>query len=283
MYRIEFHEPDTAEWKAWLQQCREEQDRHNARIQANGTSEVKSDVYKGRRYNIKDSIYFDAAGPFHGKCAYCEKKITSSQHGDIDHFRPKSGVSDLDFNSVRIQIDGNEVDHPGYYWLCYDWRNLLPSCILCNQKSTTSTGNVIGKHTRFPVRSFRACRENEENREEPLLIHPAFEDPEEHLEIDSTGVVSARNDSDRGHACIKIFGLNSRDLPNERKERYNIVRIKMGLLFRAVGQGDSCRDEAKGLKLEMQALKEGAGEFTGVAMKAMKDARSGLKAEMDDA
>ena len=64
------------------------------------------------------------------KCAYCERHCKA----EIEHYRPKAGISE----------DGT---HPGYYWLCYEWSNLLPSCHECNASG--------GKMNQFPVRGPR--------------------------------------------------------------------------------------------------------------------------------
>jgi hypothetical protein len=61
----------------------------------------------------------------HGKCAFCESKITHIAYGDVEHFRPKAGVR---------QKASDKLQRPGYYWLAYEWRNLLLSCQLCNQR-----------------------------------------------------------------------------------------------------------------------------------------------------
>lgn len=75
----------------------------------------------------------------HGKCAYCESRITTIYSGDIEHFRPKGG---------------------GYYWLAADWDNLLFACPFCNQTHTheladngKATEVVLGKKDQFPLLS----------------------------------------------------------------------------------------------------------------------------------
>jgi 5-methylcytosine-specific restriction endonuclease McrA len=264
MNKINFIEPDTDNWRDWCEQCRQEQEAHNRSIESGNRPDPKASVYKGEDYNIKKEVYLNPEGSFHGKCAYCGKKIFGTQYGDIDHYRPKKAVSDANFNDI--------IGHPGYYWLCYDWKNLLPSCILCNRKSSPFDHVIIGKHTRFPVRSFRATRPGEESREEPLLINPLLEDPCDHIEVDATGILYARESSDRGQACIDIFGLNYRDLPNERKERYNSIRQKMGVILLGLAQGGAAQAEALQMLRDMQDIKNGHGEFTAVAIKAMRDA-----------
>ena len=42
------------------------------------------------------------------KCWYCETS-THRMPGEIDHYRPKAGVTGS--------------DHPGYWWLAFEWRN----------------------------------------------------------------------------------------------------------------------------------------------------------------
>lgn len=58
---------------------------------------------------------------FHGKCAYCESRYSSTRPMDVEHYRPKGRVAESE-------------GHPGYYWLAAEWTNLLPSCIDCNRR-----------------------------------------------------------------------------------------------------------------------------------------------------
>lgn len=235
MIKINFQEPDTDNWKAWKAQCEQEQEEHNVAIEAGHEDEVKKDIYDGKRFNIKSDIYRNIEGPFNGKCAYCESNIASDQDVEIDHFRPKNAVSDIDFNPVRFEEDGETRDHPGYYWLCYDYKNLLPSCILCNQKRLNN-GKPTGKFTRFPVEGQHARRPGEEENESPLLVNPVFEDPTKYLELDKMGIFHACTDkgqacTNRGQACIDIFGLNRRQaLVENRKGVYNNVKNDVNML-----------------------------------------------------
>ncbi len=252
MIKINFQEPDTDNWHKWRDQCDVEQKKHNEAIEAHQSSKVKGDVYKGKQYNIKTDIYMNLHGPFHGKCVYCESLMITDQHGDMEHFRPKKAISDINFNTVRIEIDGETRDHPGYYWLCYDFKNLLPACIKCNRKSNIVIEGKkipIGKDTRFPVKGTYARRPGEEDKEEPLLINPVFDDenPEKHLELDLTGLFNPRNQSPRGRACINIFGLNLREeLVDARKEVYEAtkVQVKMWLLASAYESQEAAKHYA---------------------------------------
>src|SRR5258705_11060485 len=98
---------------------------------------------------------------FQGKCAYCESKIVVNQPGDVEHFRPKGRVVDENFRPIKIRHKKKgEMNHPGYYWLAYEWNNLFPSCIVCNRfrKSGPSAEPVVnradagaGKADPFPL------------------------------------------------------------------------------------------------------------------------------------
>jgi hypothetical protein len=260
MIHINFSEPNTKEWRKWRTTCDREQCLHNEAIESGRSSKVKDRVYKGQK-----NFYINLDGPFHGKCAYCEQKISGDQYGDIEHFRPKARVDDEKTGEpIKIQVDGDTKNHPGYYWLAYDCKNLLPSCILCNQE---------GKRNFFPVEGFRAVRPGEEEQERPLLIHPVFDNPEDHLEMDELGIFIPKNGSERGKTCIDIFKLNERGLPDERKKIYNTVREKMGLLcFRIVPGGDS--EGAKKILNDIENHKNGIEEFTIAARKAIKDSQT---------
>src|SRR5208283_4916879 len=70
----------------------------------------------------------------HGKCCYCESHVRHTSPGTIDHYRPKAA------SQQRI---GTPFIRPGYYWLAYNWENLLFSCPACNQTY---------KRNQFPLR-----------------------------------------------------------------------------------------------------------------------------------
>lgn len=217
MIKIEFQQPDTEEWKEWRQKCEQETKELIAAAKKGVTSaKMITDLYKEK--TIKRTIYISDDGPFHGKCAYCESPISHDQYGDIEHFRPAKEVTDIDFNPIMVDGPAGPVKHPGYYWLAYDASNLLASCELCNRKNPNE--KKIGKHTRFPVENRHASKPGEEINEQPLLINPLLEDPEQHLTIDvKTGIMGYT--SQRGKACIDIFGLNDRDgLRRGRKTSY---------------------------------------------------------------
>lgn len=151
------------------------------------------------------------ANVFHGKCAYCETMVTPGFFGDGEHYRPKGNVTVADHAGVRRTIVEGEKSHPGYYWLAYDWRNLLPSCQRCNN----------AKLDQFPVAKAHvhlAASQPEvlDAAEEPLLINPYLEDSGAYLAFGEFGVISAINDNPKGKATIEVFNLTRKELTDER-------------------------------------------------------------------
>lgn len=223
MRKIDFAEPETDQWLEWRKSCDEEQRALIDDMAAGGARKIKPDIYKGKKQNIKEDVFMDPEGAFFGKCAFCEQDIHGNQHGDIEHFRPKGGVKDESGSSILIDVDGKRQPHPGYYWLCYDWKNLLPSCVLCNQPSTRAGG----KRNSFPVAGFRAAGPGEEIKEEPLLINPCLDDPSEDLAFEENGTAVGK--TEKGRTSIRILGLNSRNLPDKRAKAYKDTCKSVGL------------------------------------------------------
>jgi hypothetical protein len=151
------------------------------------------------------------ANVFHGKCAYCETKVTPGFFGDGEHYRPKGKVTVKDDQGARRAVAAADKEHPGYYWLAYDWRNLLPACQRCNN----------AKVDQFPVSAAHVHSAGPEpadldRDEQPLLINPYFEDPSSYLFFGEFGVISAVNRNPRGLATIDILNLERKDLTDDR-------------------------------------------------------------------
>lgn len=270
MIRITFTEPETAKWRAWGEQCTREQERLNRSARCGETWAVKGDVYRGRRYGIKREVFMSFDGPFAGKCAYCEQIIAGDQHGDMEHFRPKKEVRDAENRPVSVVIDGQARKHPAYYWLAYDWRNLLPSCRLCNKQP--SDEEPYGKGNRFPVAGEYAVQEGEEQDEKALLLNPVDDDPDEHLNLNELGILDWK--TDRGEACVKILGLNERGLPDARREQYHDGRDSYGLLLQALAV-DPTSDQAQRLRNKALNTLKGKSEYSIAGRKGIADAKSG--------
>ncbi|MCY7331495.1 MAG: hypothetical protein LH649_02300 [Pseudanabaena sp. CAN_BIN31] len=221
MRKIFIQEPDSDIWEKWIRDCQEETQKVIGAFDR-GEKPIISDLYK--RKAIKNTYFASKDAPFYGRCAYCETPIADTQSIDIEHFRPKAGIKDENGNVMNLKdLSGVETDipHHGYYWLAYDWRNLLPSCEKCNRP----------KSTIFPVIGNHAQSVGEEVNEIPLLINPISEldedNPENHLAVDSeTGVMYSLNGSVRGEMCLKIFKLNERgQLVQERRTQQRSTQL----------------------------------------------------------
>ena len=151
---------------------------------------------------------------YHGKCAYCETDCKA----EVEHYRPKKGVA------------GDKL-HPGYYWLCYEWSNLIPSCHDCNTSG--------GKGNKFPVQGSRQSSppltpagQIDQDKikadsshllaEKPYLLHPEIDDPIKFLgvEIDPRGeglrMTGLDGINQRGDQTIQITNLNRENLKINR-------------------------------------------------------------------
>ncbi|MEM9459633.1 MAG: hypothetical protein AAGF11_35980 [Myxococcota bacterium] len=258
MIRLDDTEPDTPEWNDWREECSKHQDELNrmmARLQ-HGADEPKPKIQQRIYAKLKEQHFAAEQAPFWGKCAYCEQHIRSSQFGDIDHFRPKGRVTEVGTGTPIKTRDGLE-DHPGYYWLAYDWRNLLFACVLCNRPTKrTKSGHRIGKRDHFPLmdESKRAEAPGDERDETPLLINPLIEDPEDHLATTPQGVLYAVDESPRGQACIDLLGLNERGLCEERARVYRDTWDLFFLYFSAVKERHQAMIVERRAQLENRRL-----------------------------
>jgi hypothetical protein len=212
--RLPFPPRPDLKWSAWVEQCVRETEVLVNRYNAGATIEVKR-LYRAQRARL---LKLSA-----GKCVYCESLISANQRGDIDHFRPKAGVTDVDHRPVLVTLPGGrDGPHPGYYWLAYTPNNLLPSCILCNQP-TGRRAATKGKWSRFPVDGKHAIAPGEEAQEKPLLLHPYIDDPQKHIRVTPEGVLVPQ--TNRGDMTIAILDLNRDALVSERARTYHDVTL----------------------------------------------------------
>jgi len=165
---------------------------------------------------------------FGSKCCFCECVFLGTQPGDAEHFRPKSAVV------VHNHDRSAREKKPGYYWLAARWSNLLCSCLDCNRPRTQyeedGTTRVFGKQNFFPleVEASRATQPGGEMHEQPLLLNPCVDQPEEHLEFTDDGRIRPKLvggvPSARGEATIYYCGLRRANLLAARAAHARVVR-----------------------------------------------------------
>jgi uncharacterized protein (TIGR02646 family) len=144
----------------------------------------------------------------YGKCCFCEAKITHTSYGDVEHFRPKAGY---------CQTSRGTLERPGYYWLAYEWENLLLCCQLCNQRH---------KRNYFPLansRSRATCHLDNIDNERPIFINPADEDPEKYRSF-RREIPFAINGNRRGGKTITTLGLDRPILNEMRWDEYSRLK-----------------------------------------------------------
>lgn len=173
---------------------------------------------------------------FHQKCAYCESPYAATHPVDVEHWRPKS--------EVLIIEEGKRLRKRGYYWLAADWNNLLPSCIECNRSREQDVAELdqrlapqsrsLGKGNLFPLadESKRAVNLEGITQEEPLLLHPCVDQPEDYLEFIEYGLIRAKLDETnatkvKGETSIEVFGLNRMGLVQSRREVLLLIQQRM--------------------------------------------------------
>lgn len=143
---------------------------------------------------------------YNNKCCYCETKTASSAFWRVDHYRPKS----------RVKEDNT---HLGYYWLAYEWSNLLLSCEKCNNHKLDHfpIENEISRirspkiiKSGIPHNFYLKANSKLFRDEKSLLLNPEIDNPEDHIYFKPDGTVSYI--SPKGKKSIEIYGLDREDL-----------------------------------------------------------------------
>jgi len=156
----------------------------------------------------------------HNKCCFCEAYVPHISSGDVEHFRPKAGF--------RQHEDG-PLERPGYYWLAYEWTNLLFCCEICNRRHKRNLVPLAD-----PANRARAYGDPIE-RESPLFVNPAAEDPAQFISFHEE-VPFAVAGSPKGEATIRALGLDREELSDDRLRHLIITRL---IIHLALSQPDS--------------------------------------------
>jgi len=227
-------------WRAWQAKAKRAQEGVEETVKAGAPPAFRSEVWS----ELKRWLFKNV---FASKCAYCEGKVEVHSFGDAEHWRPKSEVGwRRDGRLEQVQKDG--VPHPGYWWLAYEWTNLLPACQRCNSGA--------GKQTQFPVRNQHIFEPGEcgtveelDQREEPLLLHPLRgPDPRDHIAFDEFGQVYPIEESELGTTSIEVLDLDRALLTEERRVEMQKAENAFALAFLvAMTDGGSLREKVDAL------------------------------------
>ncbi|GAB3791854.1 hypothetical protein GCM10028819_00990 [Spirosoma humi] len=177
-------------------------------------------------YHYRDSTIETLRKIYKYKCGYCETHESAGASLRVDHFRPKAGVKDV-------------PNHEGYYWLAYEWSNLILSCEKCNGRKLHSfplqnEANRVSKpdldSKGFPTND--CCRADKSIllAEHPLLLNPELDDPDKHLIFRPNGTVDSK--TERGKKSIELYFLERDELIKNRKNMTDdiIEKLKKHLL-----------------------------------------------------
>ena len=148
----------------------------------------------------------------HGKCCYCERKFGATSYGAVEHFRPKGAVQ---------QSKGSAKLVPGYYWLAFEWNNLLVSCEKCNTSYKGSLFPIEDPNARARTHKDDVCVERS------LFVDPSRENPREHIQFRQAAVSPITS---RGRETIAGVGLRRSGLEEARKERLDVVELLMEIV-----------------------------------------------------
>lgn len=228
----------------------EQRDRHIADFEAH------SAAYRSgaRTFKFRASIYGHRTVKNrlkrmqNGKCAFCEARVPHVAHGDVEHFRPKAGYK---------QSPADDLTRPGYYWLAYDWHNLLFSCQICNQRHKSSLFPLVDNDARARVHT------DDPNAEAPLFIDPAREDPAGYVGFRREYAIAIDRDG-RGEATIAGLGLNRPELLEARRTLLQLVLALAKLV--AVNPDQPEAVEARQLLEEMRDARQDYSAMTRTVM-----------------
>lgn len=122
--------------------------------------DIDSKIYNGE--GVKSQLLSDQ----HCKCAYCER-YCNGDYGAIEHYRPQKG-----YNAAV----GQPLTKPGYYWLAYDWDNMLYSCSECNSSVKKNYFPLLDETT-------RNISGRDISQERPTILNPYFDNPSDYIEF----------------------------------------------------------------------------------------------------
>jgi uncharacterized protein (TIGR02646 family) len=152
-----------------------------------------------------------------GKCWYCETNEIRSD-SPIDHFRPKGNVAECD-------------DHPGYWWLAFDWKNFRYACTYCNSRRV-EVESAGGKQDHFPIfvpPDWNKCADDS-NVERSKLLDPIEDNDCKLLTFNDNGEacsVVEDEESDeykKVEKSIELYHLNHKPTTRERRIIFQRIR-----------------------------------------------------------
>lgn len=218
------------------------------------TNLIKLSLTEKNEHDFKSKVYrdgtlLDLETLYHHKCGYCETDTTAGAPMQVEHYRPKAKVTE-------------DATHKGYYWVAYEWSNLLLSCAKCNNKKRNQFP-VKGKRVSNPVLDVSGLPDDNSRLansvffqdEEALLLHPEIDRVEDFFIFKPDGTIEALDSNPRALETIKICGLNRNELVIKRLKVLNELFDAIQLELKELAAGTIEAKEARhGIKRIFQKL-----------------------------
>ncbi len=192
------------------------------------------------------------------KCAYCEKKLESTNfetgenvgaiEQDMEHYRPKNGVKTWVVESEKYNFEIKSGTQSGYYMLAHSLQNYCVSCKTCNSTFKSNYFPIAAE----PGQAGETDVSKLFKQERPFLIYPIGridEDPAKILTFKGFHLVpKTRRGQKHARALVTIdfFGLNLRE--NLIRERCEVI-YKVYKALEAFGSADARQREEGELDL----------------------------------
>lgn len=188
-------------------------------IMTKNNHKFKSSIYRGGSLTKLKEIYKN-------KCGYCETVTAAGAELRVDHYRPKDKVKE------------DPMHLTGYYWLAYEWSNLVLACEKCNRAKSnkfpleqngtrcyqplTVVGSTDFDKLTFSISHPSLCGEL------PSIVNP---------EVDTNlidwfvflpnGEIKEINNHSRMKETIKVCKLNREPLILDRKKIFDDIVTKI--------------------------------------------------------
>lgn len=209
---------------------------------------------------------------FGDKCWYTES-LNVATDDDIDHFRPK------------LRVWERRDDHPGYWWLAFDWENFRLSSHRANRLRKNAAYSVTaGKGDHFPIfdEGARWMARTDICSEDPKLLDPT--DPADpqliSFNIDGTVTVApAFKDDPRATERVEVTRLYLHlDWPKIVGRRQEVYAEVLGLVvegdnaWKALAHNPADR-KVKDVAEKLIRLGDGAQEYSRAAVAFVRSFR----------
>jgi len=209
---------------------------------------VAQSLLERGRHNFKPETYGHESvrrhlnAIYNSKCCFCETDTSAGATLQVEHFRPKAKVT-------------GAANHPGYYWLGYQWSNLLLACSSCNNRKRNNFP-ITGQRTfEPPIHPDGTLDESQCHSthptlagENPQLVNPETDpDPMRHFRFLADGRIEPL--TAEGEATIEKCYLFRGALVKARKKVYDNIFNKFLKHFERFNQARISEDQLKILLL----------------------------------